>query len=84
MLWFLMAMAGPLAYAITCHLDRFLLDKYFDAGGVGTRTDLERRIEQDLARFVCDQLDRADQPNAARFADQRVVRHFAEALHKAR
>ena len=35
MTWFLMALAGPLAYAITCHLDRFLLEKYFDAGGVG-------------------------------------------------
>ncbi|MFA6386288.1 MAG: EamA family transporter [Candidatus Paceibacterota bacterium] len=36
MLWFFIALIGPLMYAITNHIDKFLLEKYFKNGGVGT------------------------------------------------
>lgn len=34
--WFVMALIGPFFYALTNHIDKILLDKYFKNGGVGT------------------------------------------------
>jgi len=34
--WFFIALIGPLLYAITNHVDKILLDKYFKERGVGT------------------------------------------------
>ncbi|MEQ1888566.1 MAG: EamA family transporter [Alphaproteobacteria bacterium] len=34
--WFFLALVGPLLYAATNHIDKFLLSKYFQEGGVGT------------------------------------------------
>jgi len=34
--WFLIALIGPFLYALTNHIDKILLDKYFKEGGVGT------------------------------------------------
>jgi drug/metabolite transporter (DMT)-like permease len=36
MIWFFLALIGPLMYAISNHVDKILLDKYFKKGGVGT------------------------------------------------
>lgn len=36
MSWFLLAIIGPFLYAITNHIDKILLEKYFKEGGVGT------------------------------------------------
>lgn len=36
MTWFLIAIIGPLLYAMTNHIDKILLEKYFKEGGVGT------------------------------------------------
>jgi len=36
MSWFFIALIGPLLYAITNHIDKVLLEKYFKEGGVGT------------------------------------------------
>lgn len=36
MTWFLVAIVGPFLYAITNHIDKILLEKYFKEGGVGT------------------------------------------------
>lgn len=36
MVWFLIALIGPFLYALTNHIDKVLLGKYFKAGGVGT------------------------------------------------
>jgi drug/metabolite transporter (DMT)-like permease len=36
MTWFLIALVGPIFYAITNHIDKHLLDRYFKEGGVGT------------------------------------------------
>lgn len=36
MAWFLIALIGPFLYAITNHIDKILLEKYFKEGGVGT------------------------------------------------
>lgn len=36
MSWFLITLIGPLLYAMTNHIDKFLLSKYFKEGGVGT------------------------------------------------
>lgn len=36
MTWFLLALVGPLLYAITNHIDKILLTKFFREGGVGT------------------------------------------------
>lgn len=36
MTWFLVALVGPILYAITNHVDKHLLEKYFNANGVGT------------------------------------------------
>jgi drug/metabolite transporter (DMT)-like permease len=36
MLWFFIALIGPFMYALTNHIDKILLDKYFKQGGVGT------------------------------------------------
>lgn len=36
MTWFLLALVGPLLYAITNFIDKVLLEKYFREGGVGT------------------------------------------------
>lgn len=36
MTWFLIALIGPLLYAVTNHIDKILLEKYFKEGGVGT------------------------------------------------
>lgn len=36
MTWFLLALVGPLLYAVTNHIDKILLEKYFKEGGVGT------------------------------------------------
>ena len=36
MTWFLIAIIGPFLYAITNHIDKILLEKYFKEGGVGT------------------------------------------------
>ncbi|HYE23136.1 MAG TPA: EamA family transporter [Candidatus Paceibacterota bacterium] len=36
MTWFLIALIGPFLYAITNHIDKILLEKYFKEGGVGT------------------------------------------------
>lgn len=36
MTWFLIALIGPFLYALTNHIDKILLDKYFKEGGVGT------------------------------------------------
>jgi len=36
MTWFLIALIGPFLYALTNHIDKTLLDKYFKQGGVGT------------------------------------------------
>lgn len=34
--WFFIALIGPFFYALTNHIDKILLDKYFKEGGVGT------------------------------------------------
>jgi drug/metabolite transporter (DMT)-like permease len=34
--WFFITLAGPFFYALTNHIDKVLLDKYFKAAGVGT------------------------------------------------
>lgn len=36
MTWFLVALIGPFLYAMTNHIDKHLLGKYFKEGGVGT------------------------------------------------
>ena len=36
MTWFFIALIGPFMYALTNHIDKILLDKYFKQGGVGT------------------------------------------------
>ncbi len=36
MSWFFIALIGPLFYAFTNHIDKYLLSKYFKEGGVGT------------------------------------------------
>lgn len=36
MTWFFIASIGPFLYAITNHIDKILLEKYFKEGGVGT------------------------------------------------
>ena len=36
MSWFLIALIAPFLYALTNHIDKILLDKYFKKGGVGT------------------------------------------------
>ena len=36
MIWFLTALIGPFLYALTNHIDKILLNKYFREGGVGT------------------------------------------------
>ena len=36
MSWFLISLIGPLLYALTNHIDKILLEKYFKEGGVGT------------------------------------------------
>jgi len=36
MTWFFLALIGPLMYALTNHIDKILLEKYFKNGGVGT------------------------------------------------
>lgn len=36
MTWFLLAIVGPFLYALTNHIDKLLLNKYFKKGGVGT------------------------------------------------
>lgn len=36
MIWFLIALIGPFLYALTNHIDKILLEKYFKESGVGT------------------------------------------------
>lgn len=36
MIWFFVALIGPFMYALTNHIDKILLEKYFKKGGVGT------------------------------------------------
>ncbi len=36
MTWFLLALVGPFVYALTNHIDKILLEKYFKNGGIGT------------------------------------------------
>ncbi|MCA9361947.1 hypothetical protein KC906_01095, partial [Candidatus Kaiserbacteria bacterium] len=36
MTWFLVALVGPILYALTNHIDKILLEKYFKQSGVGT------------------------------------------------
>ncbi|MBU0750106.1 DMT family transporter [Patescibacteria group bacterium] len=36
MSWFFIALIGPFLYALTNHIDKVLLEKYFKEGGVGT------------------------------------------------
>lgn len=36
MIWFFIALVGPLMYALTNHIDKILLEKYFKESGVGT------------------------------------------------
>lgn len=36
MTWFFIALIGPLLYAVTNHIDKVLLEKYFKESGVGT------------------------------------------------
>ncbi len=36
MSWFFIALIGPFLYALTNHIDKILLEKYFKEGGVGT------------------------------------------------
>ena len=36
MLWFFIALIGPFLYALSNHIDKILLEKYFKEGGVGT------------------------------------------------
>ena len=36
MMWFLIALIGPFLYALTNHIDKILLEKYFKESGVGT------------------------------------------------
>lgn len=36
MTWFFLAIVGPFLYAMTNHIDKVLLEKYFKEGGVGT------------------------------------------------
>lgn len=33
--WFLIALIGPILYAVTNHIDKYILEKYFKAGEVG-------------------------------------------------
>lgn len=36
MIWFFIALIGPFLYALSNHIDKILLEKYFKEGGVGT------------------------------------------------
>ncbi len=36
MTWFLIAIIGPFLYALTNHIDKIILEKYFRQGGIGT------------------------------------------------
>jgi drug/metabolite transporter (DMT)-like permease len=36
MIWFFIALIGPFLYALTNHIDKILLEKYFKSDGVGT------------------------------------------------
>ena len=36
MIWFFIALIGPFLYALTNHIDKILLEKYFKESGVGT------------------------------------------------
>lgn len=36
MSWFLIALVGPFLYALTNHIDKLLLEKYFKVSGIGT------------------------------------------------
>lgn len=36
MIWFFIALIGPLFYALTNHIDKILLEKYFKHSGIGT------------------------------------------------
>ena len=36
MTWFLIALIGPFLYALSNHIDKILLSKYFKEGGAGT------------------------------------------------
>lgn len=36
MSWFFLALIGPFLYALTNHIDKILLKRYFRRGGVGT------------------------------------------------
>ena len=36
MSWFFLALIGPLLYAITNHIDKVLLERYFKVSGVGS------------------------------------------------
>lgn len=36
MIWFFIALIGPFLYALSNHIDKILLEKYFKKGGVGT------------------------------------------------
>ena len=36
MTWFFIALIGPFMYALTNHIDKILLEKYFKNNGVGT------------------------------------------------
>jgi len=35
MTWFLIALVGPFLYALTNHIDKILLEKYFKKSGIG-------------------------------------------------
>lgn len=52
MTWFLIALIGPLLYALTNFIDKFLLEKYFKEGGVGTLVLISSLISFFVLPFI--------------------------------
>jgi len=52
MTWFLIALVGPILYALTNFIDKLLLEKYFKNGGVGTLVLISSLISVFVLPFI--------------------------------
>ena len=52
MTWFLIALIGPVLYALTNFIDKLLLEKYFKNGGVGTLVLISSLISVFVLPFI--------------------------------
>jgi drug/metabolite transporter (DMT)-like permease len=52
MTWFLIALIGPILYALTNFIDKLLLEKYFKNGGVGTLVLISSLISVFVLPFI--------------------------------